>query len=146
MNPKTDSQLDYEVAGILQFHRGRQNPIDRWELVRRIFGNSADEPQTDDNLYDRRIRESVERQRPTLLICDMGDGRGRYLATSWKEYVEFHRHYLKRAWPLIKTGNAMLETAKRNFASEYEAWKRDEQQPALFDLTDPGKLMQMEIR
>ena len=141
-----DEQLETQVRMILFSHKGKENPIERWEMVRNIFGTGTDLPRSDNNVYDRRIRDVVEHLRPSLLICDMADGRGRYLATSWTEYVEFHKRYIKRAWPIIKTANAMFETAKQAYVKEYEEWKRGQEQPRLFDVDDVGSLSLMRMR
>ncbi len=75
-------------------HKGRQNPMSRWELVERIFGREAARIQSDDNPFDRQIREAVARlRRRGVLICDMGDGHGRYLAATVEEYQAFRQYY-----------------------------------------------------
>ena len=70
----SEQQLDAEVLFQLKQHRGRNNPIGRWQLVAKIYGPEAMHPQNDDNMADRQIRESVERLRKSgALICDMAD-------------------------------------------------------------------------
>lgn len=109
----TDEQLDREVLYWLKQHRGRQNPMGRWELVTRIFGMEAARVQSDDNPADRQIRESVARlRRSGLLICDMGDGHGRYLAATVEEYQAFRQYYGAGAFEKLATIREMDKAAE----------------------------------
>ncbi len=130
----TGEQLDQEVLFFLRQHVGQANPMDRWELVRRIFGDGADQPQNDSNSYDRRIRDSVERLRSEFLICDSFDGRGRYLASSYNEYMEFRQRYTRHAYPIMRKAETMDDIARKQFPKEYEETRRNQQQPRLFTM------------
>jgi hypothetical protein len=111
-----DEQLDAEVLFAIKQHVGRQHPIGRWELVAKIFGPVAAGDQNDNNPADRQIRESVERLRKRgVLICDMGDGVGRYMAETYDEYKAFRAKYGSRAFAIIDTLHEMDEAAKREF-------------------------------
>src|SRR5512138_1110944 len=104
MPPRTDEQLDRSVLFWLKQHRGKQNPMGRWELVERIFGMEAARVRSDDNLFDRQIREAVARlRRSGVLICDMGDGHGRYLAATLEEYQAFRHYYGASAYERLAT-------------------------------------------
>lgn len=132
MNKLDEKQLDTEVEFHLKQHVGKRNPMDRWELIERVFGNGASYPRNDNNVFDRRIRDSVERLRKRLLICDMGDGRGRYLAANYGEFVEFNAKYVSRAYPIMQTSAAMEKLAAAAFPDQYLEHKRDQLQPSLF--------------
>jgi len=109
----TDEQLDQEVLYWLKQHKGKQNPMGRWELVERIFGMEAARVQSDDNLFDRQIRESVARlRRSGVLICDMGDGHGRYLAATVEEYQTFRQYYGSGAFEKLATIREMDKAAE----------------------------------
>jgi len=127
----TSDQLDREVAYILKGHIGKDRPVDRWDFVRRIFGEGADLPRSDNNPQDRRIRDSVERLRPDLLICDLADGKGRYLASTYAEYMEFRSKYISHALPIMETARKMDAAALRRFPDEYREYRRNSLQPEL---------------
>lgn len=117
----TDDQLDVEVLHFLKQHRGKANPIGRWELVARIYGPVAASDQNDDNFADRQIRESVARlRRRGLLICDMGDGRGRYLAESLEEYQSFRQYFGAAAFEKLATIREMDSQAEQEWPSELQ--------------------------
>ena len=120
----TDDQLDKEVLFQLKQHRGKAHPIGRWELVVKIYGLGADLPRSDENFADREIRYAVNRLRKSgVLICDMGDGLGRFLPESIEEYRAFRTKFVGRAYDVIETANAMDKAANEEFP--------DGQQPRL---------------
>lgn len=112
----TNEQLDGEVLFAIKQHVGRKNPIGRWELVAKIFGPVPPPDQNDNNLMDRQVRESIERLRKSgVLICDMGDGVGRYLAETLDEYQAFRLKYGSRAFAIIDTLREMDKAAEREW-------------------------------
>ncbi len=112
-----DDRLDREVLYWLMQHKGRQNAMGRWELVTRIFGMEAARIQSDDNPFDRQIRESVARlRRSGVLICDMGDGHGRYLAATLEEYQAFRQYYGAGAFEKLATIQEMDKAAKEEWS------------------------------
>jgi hypothetical protein len=122
----TDEQLDREVLFLLKQHLGQKNPIGRWEIVARLFGPEACAPRNDDNLADRQVRESVARLRKAgVLVCDMGDGAGRFLAQSLEEYQAFRLKYGSRAYEVLETLREMDKAAGQLWPNVL--------QPALFD-------------
>lgn len=82
MQTYTNEDLDKMVLYFLSRHVGENNKIERWALVERVFGSPVPlAMRTNDNKQDRDIRESVRRLRNQgHLICDMGDGDGRWIA------------------------------------------------------------------
>lgn len=65
---------------------------------------------------DRQIREAVERLRKRgVLICDMGDGVGRYLAETFDEYQAFRNKYGSRAFAIMDTLREMDKSAEHEF-------------------------------
>lgn len=56
----TNEQFLRELVFVIYQHKGRENAIDRWTLVRRLFGGDAvtDGDETDGNPFDRRARET----------------------------------------------------------------------------------------
>lgn len=86
------------VKDALNFHRGRLRAIKRWDLVRLIFGDEAVTPdsENDDNPFDRKVRDAIETLRieERLHICNMGDGKGYFLAATREEWEAFKEYYL----------------------------------------------------
>lgn len=123
----TDEQLDEILKKLFQLHQGKTNAIKRWDLVIKVFGEGSDIPRTDANGYDRQIRDSVERLRNHgVLILNLNDGRGRYLAANEGEYLEFRNVYVKQ----VKSIAAVLRTMDKQAVLVYPSIL----QPALFDL------------
>ena len=124
---ETKDQLDDEIRYQLYQHLGRGNAIDRWDLVRAVFGKDAAlalvdmHPQDmdesgDHNRFDRRIRDGIERLRNNgHMICNMGSGDGYYIAATIEEYQEFRLKYGRHAFPIIQTIRRMDETAKQKW-------------------------------
>lgn len=112
----TDEVLDGEVLFVIRQHRGKQNAIGRWELVERLFGRAACEPRNDQNTADRDIRDSVSRLRKRgVLICDMGDGAGRYIASTVEEYQAFRLRYGSGAFDVMETLREMDKAAAQEW-------------------------------
>jgi hypothetical protein len=121
MRKYSDEQLDKDVLHLLKQHQGQEHPLGRWETVARLFGPAAAYPQTDDNLYDRQIRESVARlRRRGVLVCDMGDGRGRFLAANLAEYDAFRAYYGSGIFERMETIREMDDAARREFPDELQ--------------------------
>lgn len=125
----TETELDERLMRLMQMHRGKQNAIERWELVRKVFGAGADIPRNDDNVYDREIRKSVNRLRSHgKFILDLGDGRGRFLSTSKAEYLAFRTSFVKPIKARADVIRAMDKYAMREYP--------DLLQPRLFEFDD----------
>jgi hypothetical protein len=106
-------ELEERIVLTLTHHVGRGNAVDRWAMVVSIFGAGADIPQSDDNYYDRRIRRKVESlRRKGHLICNLGDGRGWFLAENEEEYRSFRAMYGSHAFPIMETIHSMDKAAQ----------------------------------
>lgn len=128
MSDMTDEQLDRAVQYALSFHVGQARAIDRWDLVEKVFGQPVPmELRNDDNLQDRDIRYSVSRLRTSgYLICDLGDGNGRWLAENEKEFWKFYSYYVKPIQARAEIARAMKDAAMRQWPNLL--------QPNLFDV------------
>jgi len=113
MQKMNDAELDNKLREILRWHVGKERAITRWQLVRDVFG--VDVPQhlqNDDNKEDRFIREAVSRlRRNGLLICDLGNGAGRYIAANEAEFWELYQYYAKPLKVRAETLRAMKRSA-----------------------------------
>ena len=127
MPPRNDDELDREVRFVLGMHVGQMNAIERWDLVERVFGEVVPmELRNDDNLQDREIRYSVGRLREQgLLICDLGDGGGRWTAANETEFWKFYSYYTKPIEARARVARKMKEAAARMLPNL--------NQPSLFD-------------
>lgn len=126
----TNDKLDRAVLNILIFHEGKRNRIERWELVERVFGVAVTaNEQNDDNLLDRDIRYAVGRLRARgYLICDLGDGAGRWMASTEAEFWEFYSYYVKPIKARAEVARALKKAARERFPNLM--------QPSLFDFAD----------
>ena len=131
----TDEQLDEILKKLFQLHQGKTNAIKRWDLVIKVFGEGSDIPRTDANGCDRQIRDSVERLRNHgVLILNLNDGRGRYLAANEAEYMEFRNVYVKQ----VKSIAAVLRTMDKQAVRVYPSIL----QAALFDLASLTSILE----
>lgn len=113
----SEIEFDRAVLYILNQHRGHGNAIPRWSLVERVFGPEAVAApiRNNNNVYDRQVRDSIERWRATgQHICNLGDG-GYFMAASREEYEEFKRYYLGAAYRKLQITSAMDDAANRRW-------------------------------
>lgn len=115
----TDTDLDKAVLHILLRHVGKQNALERWTLVEMIDVDVVPmHLRNDDHPVDRLIRSSVARLRSQgHLICDLGDGNGRYMAKSAEEFWEMYAAYIKPIRTRAAVAKAMKKAAERQFPS-----------------------------
>ena len=126
----TNEELDRIVLHILLRHPGKANRIGRWELVEQVYGGPVlPEYQTDDNVYDREIRYAVGRLRAEgHLICDLGDGMGRWMAATRDEFWEFYSYYVKPIKSRADVARALKKAAQAKWPNLM--------QPSLFDYAE----------
>lgn len=126
----TNEELDRTVLHIMLHHVGKNHRVERWELVEQVFGTPVPlEEQNDDNPLDRDIRYSVGRLRAQgKLICDLGDGAGRWMAATDTEFWEFYGYYVKPIKSRAEVARAMKKAAMEQFPNLL--------QPSLFDVAE----------
>lgn len=103
-------EIDRQVLFQLNFHHGKDRAIPRWDLVRKVFGEDAvtGETMNDDNPSDRATRNSIERLRHKgNHICNLGDGKGYFIASTRAEYEQFKKYYLGASWNKFENVNHM---------------------------------------
>lgn len=125
---KTNEQLDRDLLHILLAHQGKAQRIDRWDLVEQVFDVIVPEIERNDgNPLDREIRYAVQRLRKDgHLICDMGDGGGRWMANTEQEFWEFYSYYISPIRTRREIAEALKSAAKKR-------WPNLEQ-PSLFEM------------
>ncbi len=126
----TNEELDRTVLHILLLHQGKPNRVGRWELVEQVFGGPVLPAfQNDDNLYDRDVRYAVGRLRAAgHLICDLGDGAGRWMAANEKEFWEFYGYFVKPIKSKADVARALKKSAQQKWPNLM--------QPSLFDAAE----------
>lgn len=116
MTKLTDEELDRGLITILNQHVGKRQAINRWDLVEKIFGRVPQHLQHDDNIDDRQIRYAVSRLREEgNLICDLGNGNGRYLAANEGEFWELYAYYKKPIEARARVLRAMEKAAEEKW-------------------------------
>lgn len=117
---ETLNQLDAEVLFVLMMHRGENNAIQRWSLIKRIYGDDVETDEIDNNnLYDRAVRNSIQRLRESgQHICNRGNGAGYYIADSRDEYERFKEYYLGPAYPKFIAAKKMDEAADARWGKQ----------------------------
>lgn len=117
-NNLTDEQLDANVLYFLSKPSvDAGNRLDRWELVAQVYGERVPEHlRNDDHPLDRGVRESVSRLRMAgHLICDMGDGKGRWIASNEEEFWKFYARFVKPISATARTARALKRAAEQKF-------------------------------
>lgn len=111
----TDEQLETQVRAILLSHKGKANRISRWQLVEEIFGRDAALKRSNNNPYDRRIREAIEKWRDHDLIVSSSGVAGYWIAADMDdveaiaaEYVSRSREMEEKARNLRKRGTEVF--------------------------------------
>lgn len=94
---KTDEEIEREVRFILSFRKGKENRISRWELVEKVFGREAAANRSNNNPYDRKIRDALEKYRDIDLIVSSSGSSGYWLATDMNDIETIAEEYVKRS-------------------------------------------------
>ena len=96
-NTKTKSEVETEVRSILSFHKGKDNPVSRWQLVERVFGREAAANRGNNNPFDRKIRQAIEKYRDTDLIVSSSGSAGYWMAADMDDIHTIAQEYENRA-------------------------------------------------
>lgn len=121
----SDFSLQNEIVFILNMHQGKDNPIPRWDLVRRVFGEDAVDMygENDGNTFDRRVRDAIEYLRifKGMHICNLGSGKGYFIAATREEYKQFKAYYLGPAYKKYQAVATMDSFADMKWGKEVKA-------------------------
>lgn len=108
---KSTEEVEREVRHILSYRKGKENLISRWELVERVFGREAAANRSNNNPFDRKIRNAIEKYRITDFIVSSSGAAGYWLAQDLNdveliasEYEERSKNMLAKASDLRKRG------------------------------------------
>lgn len=97
MDYKHNEEVERQVRYILTLHRGKENRISRWQLVEMVFGREAAANRSNNNPFDRRIREVIEKFRDIDLIISSSSADGYWLAASMNDIEEIAQEYVNRS-------------------------------------------------
>lgn len=90
-------EVERQVRYLLTLHKGKENRISRWELVERVFGREAAANRSNNNPFDRQIREAIEKYRVTDLIISSSGADGYWLAATMQDIEELAQEYVNRS-------------------------------------------------
>ena len=93
----TDEQLETQVRAILLSHKGKENRISRWRLVETIFGREAATNRSNNNPYDRRIRDAISKWRDHDLVISSSSQGGYWLAADMQDVELIAEEYVSRS-------------------------------------------------
>lgn len=119
---EAQDELDRTVLRILQGHVGKEQRIDRFELVRRAYGLDPhpafplEGELVSVQVFDRRVRESIERLREKWVILSSSGSGGYWLPESEAEAADFIAEMESRAMKMLQTTARM----KRNLREQFE--------------------------
>jgi hypothetical protein len=130
MQKFSEADLDKYLLYVLNSHVGKEKAVERWDLVETVFGEHVPAPlRNDDHPQDRDIRYAIGRLRKQgHLICDLGDGNGRYLAATEAEFWELYNYYVKPIKARAEVARAMRKAAIHRWpnALQYSMFNTDE--------------------
>lgn len=117
---KTDEQIESEVRHILSFRKGRENRISRWELVERVFGRAAAANRSNNNPYDRKIREAIAKWRDTDLIVSSSSIGGYWLAADMNDIETIAEEYVKRSREMEEKARNLRRRGMEKFGPQID--------------------------
>lgn len=115
---KTDEEIEREVRHILSYRKGKQNLISRWELVERIFGRQAAANRSNNNPFDRKIREVISAYRDIDLICSSSGAAGYWLAADMNDIEELAKELDKRAKDMLAQASHLRKRGAEKFGPQ----------------------------
>lgn len=117
-NEKKQEDVEREVRYILSKHIGKENPVSRWELVTRIFGQEAAANRGNNNPFDRQIREIIEKYRVEDLIVSSSNGAGYWLAANQTEIEIIADEYEKRSKNMLTKASQLRKRGVEKFGPQ----------------------------
>jgi len=119
----TKSELTERVRFILTFHKGRDHRISRWQLVENIFGREAAANRSNNNLFDRRIRDVISECRDIDLIVSSSSLDGYWLATDMNDIEVIAAEYVSRAREMEERARNLRQRGGEMFGPQMNLFK-----------------------
>lgn len=115
---KTDEEIEAEVRHIISFHKGRKNPISRWELVERVFDRQAAANRGNNNAFDRKIRDVIAKYRETDLIVSTSGSSGYWLAEDMDDIELVAQELEKRSKDMLTQASRLRKRGLEKFGPQ----------------------------
>ena len=122
---KTDEQIESEVRHILSFRKGKENRISRWELVEKVFGREAAANRSNNNPYDRKIREAIAKWRDIDLIVSSSGLSGYWLAADMDDIETIAEEYVKRSREMEEKARNLRKRGAEKFGPQIPLFKQN---------------------
>ncbi len=120
---KDDEQIKREVRFALSFHKGRGNPISRWQLVETVFGREAAANRSNNNPYDRKIREVIAEFRDVDLIVSSSGTPGYWIAADMEDIELIAQEYVKRSREMEEKARNLRKRGSEKFGPQMSMFK-----------------------
>jgi len=123
METKDKEEIEREVRYILSKHIGKGNRVSRWELVERILGREAAANRTNNNPFDRRVRDVIEKFRDIDLIVSSSSADGYWLAEDMNDIELIAEEYVKRSRKMEEKARNLRRRGTEKFGSQIPLFK-----------------------
>lgn len=120
---KTSEEVERELRYILSKHIGRANAVSRWELVERIFGREAAANRSNNNPFDRQIREAIEKWRDVDLIISSSGASGYWLAADMNDIEAIAQEYVNRSRVMEEKARNLRKRGAEKFGPQIPLFK-----------------------
>ena len=117
-NNKSKSEIEAEVRYILTLHKGKDNPVSRWQLVERVFGREAASERSNNNPFDRQIRAAIEKYRDIDLIVSTSGSAGYWLAADMEDIHTIAQEYENRARQMEEKARNLRKRGLERFGGQ----------------------------
>lgn len=118
MEIKDKIQVEQEVRHILSMHRGRENAISRWALVERVFGREAAAVRSNNNPFDRQIRNVIEKWRDIDLIVSSSGSSGYWKAADMEDIEAIATEYVNRSRKMEEKARNLRKRGMEEFGGQ----------------------------
>lgn len=106
------------VRNVMMHCVGREKRITRRELVRRVFGDQAALNWSNNNRYDRMVRQAIETMRDNDCICSSSGSSGYWIANSMQDVESVAAEYISRARKEEQKARDLLRRGQERFSGQ----------------------------
>lgn len=122
-NQLSQAEIERQVRFILSLHKGKENPVSRWELVEKVFGREAAANRGNNNPFDRQIREVIAKYRVEDLIVSSPNGAGYWLAMDQSEVEIIASDFEKRSFDMLEKARNIRRRGMEKFGPQMDLFK-----------------------
>lgn len=124
-NKEEREEVERKVRHILSFHKGRENRISRWELVEKIFGREAAADRSNNNPFDRQIRNAIEKYRDVDFIVSSSGFAGYWLAADLNDIETIAQEYVDRSRAMEEKARSLRKRGAETFGPQIPLFKQN---------------------